>query len=539
VTGEFDLVVVGAGACGAFAAWDAALRGLRVALIDRGDFGGATSANSLKIVHGGLRYLQQANLPRMRESVRERAILLRAAPHLVRPLPCLFPTTGHGTRSRAALAAALALNDAISFDRNQSREPSRQLPRGRTVGRDEFHGLAGPLGVAHASGGALWYDGFIESPERLLLAVVRSAEAAGAVVANYVAATALVRERGRVAGVRTRAGEGTEGELRARVVLNAAGPWARHLTPDGRARAAMPALVRACNVVVRRAGPAVAVAVPSAGEQRMLFAVPWRGHLVLGTSYRVAAAPEPAAGVAATEQDVEGLLADFNGALPGLALRRDEVTLAHAGLLPGVARRGDAGGAKGAATPLDRAVLLDHAALDALPGLVTVQTVKWTTARAVAERAVNVCQRQLGASPRPGGTDHASLVGSPASLEALWAEPPVARVPPALARRLKELYGTEHHAVLALAAARPALAEPLAPGCDVIGAQVVHAIRVERAQRLADVVLRRTELGTLGDPGEPALAAAARVAADEAAWPVDRSLAEARQTRDAYAVAPG
>jgi glycerol-3-phosphate dehydrogenase len=536
---RYDVAVVGAGVYGAFVAWDAALRGLRVALVDRGDFGGGTSANSLKLVHGGLRYLQSADLRRMRESVRERAILLRAAPHLVRPLPCVMPTSGRALRSRGALAVALLANDVVSFDRNLSREPARQIPRGRTVGREEFRRLAGPLAVAGATGGALWHDGLMTSPERLLLAVVRAAVAAGATAANYVEATGLLRADGggRVVGVRVRATDGSgDGELRARLVVNAAGPAAAGLAPVD------VTLVRACNVVVQRAGPATAVAVPNEVERRMLFAVPWRGALMLGTSYhanlgtssQTAGARDdhrPAA-PRATASDVEEILAAFNGALPALRLRPEEVAFTHAGLLPGAIRGG-------VATPLDQPVLVDHERVDGLPGLVTVQGVKWTTARAVATRVVDLCQRRLGLPARPGGTDwrpvHGGDVGSLDAFYAAAPEPAAANVPAPTLRRLRELYGTAYREVLAIAAARPALARPIAPGSDVIGAQVVHAVRVEMARRLGDIVLRRTEMGTAGYPGDAALDAAARLAGEELGWPPERVRAEVGAVRDVYA----
>lgn len=132
---EFDLLIVGAGIYGACAAWDASLRGLRVALIDRGDFGGATSQHSQKTIHGGLRYLQQADLKRMRESIRERRTLMRIAPQFVSPFPCVMPTYGHLTRGREALAVAMLANDLVGLDRNRIDDPAKRIPRGRTVSR--------------------------------------------------------------------------------------------------------------------------------------------------------------------------------------------------------------------------------------------------------------------------------------------------------------------------------------------------------------------------------------------------------------------
>src|SRR5574338_600542 len=219
-----DVIVVGGGIQGVWIAWDAALRGLSVALLERDDFGAATSANSLRIVHGGLRYLARGDLPRMRESIRERAALLRVAPSLVEPLPVLIPTVGAGTQSRMAMGAALRLNDLGSFDRNRGLRPDRRLPRGRLVAADECRRLFPAF--PPSSGGALWYDARLSHPERLTLAIARAAAGRGAAVANYCRVERLVSDGGRVRGVvATDLEAGGELEIRGRTVVIAAGPW--------------------------------------------------------------------------------------------------------------------------------------------------------------------------------------------------------------------------------------------------------------------------------------------------------------------------
>ncbi|HKH84267.1 MAG TPA: FAD-dependent oxidoreductase, partial [Gemmatimonadales bacterium] len=182
----FDLLVVGAGIYGACAAWDASLRGLSVAVVDQDDFGAATSANSLRIVHGGLRYLGRADFSRMMESIRERSTLLRIAPALVQPLKVLVPTYGVGTRGRVAYAAALALNDLASFGRNRHLEPESRIPGGRIVSRSECLGLFPWFKRQGLSGGALWHDAQLQHPERLVLSFLQSASRIGAVPVNYL-----------------------------------------------------------------------------------------------------------------------------------------------------------------------------------------------------------------------------------------------------------------------------------------------------------------------------------------------------------------
>ena len=155
---KFDVLVVGGGIYGVCTAWDAALRGLSVALVEKGDFGSATSSNSLKIIHGGLRYLQHADLKRVRESTAERRTLMRIAPHLVHPMPCLMPTYGHALKGKEAMAVALFLNDLVCFDRNGLSDPQKHIPRGRVISKKECMSLIPGVNERELSGGALWYD---------------------------------------------------------------------------------------------------------------------------------------------------------------------------------------------------------------------------------------------------------------------------------------------------------------------------------------------------------------------------------------------
>ena len=231
----FDLVVVGGGMFGAAAALDAAQRGLRVALVERGDFGGATSAHSFKMLHGGIRYLQHADIVRVRQSAAARAAYLRAAPHLARPLPIVVPTYGHGMKGKPVLKAGMALYDALTLDRNRGiADPTRRIPAGYTLNRAEtLHRYPGldPKGL---TGAGVFADGQMYNPTRLVLAYVRSAAEQGAVVANYLEATGFTVTNGRVRAVKVEDRLGTATfEVRTKAVLNAAGPYAQRLLGAG------------------------------------------------------------------------------------------------------------------------------------------------------------------------------------------------------------------------------------------------------------------------------------------------------------------
>jgi glycerol-3-phosphate dehydrogenase len=495
---RFEVLIVGGGIHGAFAAWDAALRGWSVALIERGDFGAATSGNSLGIVHGGFRYLQTGDLARLRESARERATLMRMAPKLVEALPCVTPTGGPGLHSRIALAAALRLAALLSADGVRSGPSSANVPLGRTLPRAEYEELTFPLAVAHATGGALWYDALVRQPARLLIEVIRSATDVGGLACNYVQSEGLVVERGTVVGVNARAlPEDEVFTIRSRAVLNAAGPWAGPVLA-GVCRAPRVALARGCNVVLRRTPPHAGAAIPFPAERRMLFAVPAGNRLVLGTQYSDAGA-EPGTAARAVEADVDRLLAAANEALPGLGLTGDDIALVQQGYLPR-AQRGS--------RLLERPLFIDHAAADGVSGVLTVIGVKWTTARVTAEHALDRVQRSFGQTPRPGGTDRCALFDG----------------------RARELQ--------ALIRARPEIETPLVPGCAALRADIVHAFQAEAAFHLDDALRRRTGLGAFGHPGEQLVRAAADVAAAELGWSPERVRDEIARVNAIYARPP-
>lgn len=530
--GDYDLVVIGGGVHGAWAAWDAALRGLRVALLEAGDFCGATSGNSQKIVHGGLRYLQHGDLPRVRESIRERSVLLRLAPGLVRPLPVLVPTTRSWTRGRAAMLAAMTLSDLIGLGRNRDVDPALRLPRGRLVTAEAVAEALGGQAPRGITGGALFYDAQMLSPERIVLAVVRSAAGLGAEVANYARADELIVENGRAVGVRaTDVLAGERFEVRAAAVLNCAGPWAAGLMsrelPPG-------TLLKAVVLLTRGLTRNAAVALTStktdghadAAGQRNLFITPWRGLSLVGTFYREHKGPAREAAVSAEELD--GYLSQVNAAWPGAALRRADVLHVHAGLLPAE---------PGATQPSRRTRIVDHAAAGGPAGALSVVGVKWTTARAAAERAVDRAVAMLGRRAR-GRTASTPLDGGAyehlRTLRTRLEARGELGVAPSHLRRLADLYGWRSERVLGIAQERPELAAPLAPGCPVLGAQVVHAVREEMALRLADAVFRRTELAAAGWPGEAALSSAANLMGRELGWDEERQEREIAEVRRVY-----
>ncbi len=554
----FDVAVVGAGIHGAWAALDAAQRGLRVALVDQGDFGGATSANSQRIVHGGLRYLQHGDLARMRESIRERSVLLRVAPHLVRPMACVVPTEGLGLRSRLVLGTASLMNDALSWDRNRRLSDSRRLPRGRLLSRAEVLERFPLLSHARLDGGLLFHDAQVSDSERLCLCVVHSASRAGAEVANHVRVTGLLRERGSVVGLDAEDRlTGDTFSVRAGLVLNCTGPWTAEtltLSGDPAARQARRARYPVFKAVVLLTRPIVehgALAVAGeAGHRddaeifakgfRNYFVTPWHDASLIGTFY--APFEDHPDHLRVTPDEIAGHLEAFDGACPGLGLGYDDVRHVFAGLLPATC----APGASPEPIYAKRHRIVDHEREDGTPGCISAVGVKWTTARRVAAEAVDLAARKLGVAVRESRTHDTPLFGGDLDdPEGFAASPAVSRpegLDAASFAHLLATYGTAYTDVLRGDDADASRFRRLHPQRPEIAAEARHAVRSEMALTLCDLVFRRTGLAKGGWPGLACLEACAGIMAEELGWSAaerQRQVDEVRQAFQALGVAHG
>lgn len=522
----FDVVVIGGGIHGACIARDAALRGLSVALVEQRDFGHATSANSLKIIHGGLRYVQDANLGRVRAMLQERTAWLRTAPHLVQTLPSLVPTFAVGrdlrpTQSKALLSMALVINELMDYGQNGRAESGIRIPPGRVISRSECLRLLPGLVSDEVTGGILWHDGQIYNSERLLLAVVLSAAEAGAVVANYVRAKGFIFDRraGRVCGVKAEdVLLGQEFEIHGRVVINSTGAWTDAVLHSlgGRARVPRFPLSIAMNLVTRQILPECAVGLTARRAAQMVFVAPWRGYSLIGTLHRRYSGPPESLTV--PEALIEELLTAVNQAYPPARLRRDDVYHVQAGFLP--MRPGP--DRAGPVQLLREGRVHDHRQEDHLHGLITVVGVKYTTARRVAETAVDLAVEQLGRRVRPCRTREVPVFGGQIERFDDFRERVIRIHSAGLGTKtldhLAHSYGSDYGRILNYVEEVPEWGETLTASSPVLRAEVVHAIRAEMACTLADVVLRRTELGAAGPPDEACLHACAHLMAAEMGW---------------------
>lgn len=542
---EYDLFVIGGGIYGISIARDAALRGLTVALVDQGDFGHATSSNHHKIIHGGLRYLQHGDLKRMRESIRERSILLRIAPHLVHPLPFLIPTYKQGLQGKVLMSIALKLNDLISLDRNRNLEPHKRIPRGRVISKTECLELCPDFDQRELTGGVLFFDGQVDNPNRLNLALLISAARAGADALNYVEATGFLRQQNQITGIHIKdVLRGDSWAVRARVVVNCAGPWTdRVLEPLASLKPSLTSLCKSVVLVTRQLISKIAVGIPSRFGYldrdavlkkgfRYFFITPWRNTSLVGT-FQTPYNGEPE-DLNVTEQEIDNAICEINAAFPAADLQRHDVISVLRGIVPG----SDNFDRDGHVQLKKHHEIRDHAAEDGIEGLLSVMGVKYTTARNVAEKTVDLVFEKLHRkSPRCKTAETPVHGGAIDCFEEFYARALMtrpARIDVETAEHLAETYGAASEEILRYCSNEPVWSERVVSNSPVIKAEVLHAAREEMAQKLSDVIFRRTDLGTAGHPGDDALAACAEIMGKELGWSRQRIGKELQEVQSEF-----
>lgn len=518
-SGTFDLLVVGGGITGSCIARDASLRGLKVAIVERNDWSSGTSSASSKLVHGGLRYLKTMEFGLIRESLAERRIWERIAPHLVHPLPFLVPFFAEGFGARMTLRAGLTLYDWLAYDKGWLDDPDQRLPGHRMLSRAEAISAEPILDQPGFTGALRYYDCQMDAPERLGLECVIDAVENGAAAANYVEAVDFLRSADGIAGVKARdILTGDEGEIRAKITLNCAGPWADILLAKAEGGDSSVHLLRSkgIHVIVPAVTRTHALTVQYKGKH--FFVLPWRGHTILGTTDTPF--KEHPDQVRPLAEDIDDMLAAVNGGLPFLRTKSSDVLHAYAGLRPLVDD-----GATSSYNASRKSEVLDHAKTGA-PGLFSAIGGKWTTSRHVAQKAVDLVQARLGQTRRDPKTGERPLPGGSTGRIAAFKTSVKAKLtllPPGAQEAMGRLYGARFGQVTGLAADDASLLSPLSNSVHDTGAAVLHAIRHEMAVSLSDIVFRRTGLGGLGHPGKPALTRAAQIMAAELKWSAEET----------------
>jgi glycerol-3-phosphate dehydrogenase len=525
VAEPFDVLVIGGGITGAGVALDAATRGYSVALIERGDFAIGTSSRSSKLVHGGLRYLQNFDLGLVREALLERQINVALAPHLVKPLPLVVPAFD-GARPDRLVGLGLNMYDAMAVDRisplarRRARDDADWSPsRHRVISGEEVVNLLPALAGRDPSGGYLFYDCQTDDA-RLVLTVLGEAERFGAVFANRLDALALLEDSGRAVGARVRDREtGSELDVRAATVVNATGVWADRLRPEELHDEAEVPVIRPSRgthiVIPSERLPVVAGAIAPAGGSRTIFVLPWLGQTLVGT----------------TDNDYEGELEHIQPAPDDITYLLDALNAFFATDL----EPGDIAGAFAGVRPListgdpKKSVDISRKAelYETSSGMITITGGKLTTWRRMAKMTVDrIVERDGRDVPCRTQQVPLGMAVEPADL------PRVPGVAEDAYEQLAGRYGFGAHEVLRLAAERPELAAPIVADRPDLMAEALHAARREQARTVGDVLLRRTRLAltagrTLCAPGGDAPERVAAVMGEELGWDAARRTAEA------------
>jgi len=478
-----DVLVIGGGITGAGIARDAALRGFRTALVDKSDFGAGTSSHSSRLIHGGIRYLEHGAFRLVFEASHERRVLLRIAPHLVRPLAFLFPVYRGGRLPAWKLRAGMWLYDLLSSFRN--------VRWHRWLGAKKVRRVEPGLRERGLIGAALYYDAQADDA-RLVIATLRSAIRAGAMAANYVETTALLKPDGRVRGAVVRdVLTGETATIRANVVVNATGPWSDTLRRlDDPQAAPILRLTKGVHVTVprRRVANEHAVTLLSQLDGRVMFVLPWGDLAYIGTTDTDADSSPDALRI--TTADVTYLLRSANAAFPDAHLTSHDVVSAWVGLRPLL--RADH------ANPSQ--VSREHQVFESPHGLISIAGGKLTTYRVMARDVVDRVAKRLHeldgrAVPARPPTDRLPLPGGEAAeLEVLVEAGRARGAAEATARHLVGSYGSEAAAVLNLVDRDRRLGEPVVPGRPEIWAEVTYAVEREMAVRVQDVLIRRLHL---------------------------------------------
>lgn len=544
-TGEFDILIIGGGIYGAFLAWDAVLRGYTVALVEKDDFGGGTSASSLKIIHGGLRYLQSANFHLMQLMKQEQRIFMHIAPHLIHPLACIIPTYNKLTRSKLALSIALGADNSADWIGNRNHRKDKALAYGRILTKEEYQNLFPGIKPDRITGGALWSEAFMENPNRLVMSILHSAVAMGAQLANYVEVIGLLNKDKHIKGVIARDNlSGQEFHINAKMVINSAGAWVDDIlnfskctkSPAPRFRRSI-----AFNIVTRPLIPSgQLVGFPSRPDKSglnnhtglgpTLFALNWGKYSLVGTKHI------PDGELPISERVLQDFLNEVNSGFPAANLRLDDIVDVLWGYLPMEKPKSPSDEIK-----LVRDIqIIDHEIEDGISGLITVIGVRYTLARNIAQRAIDLVTNKLTRQSGPCQTQTKPVFGGDIPnmdeyLNDVYANNTYGLDQAAIGQMVRA-YGTAYPHILNILREDQAFMEVLEGNQPVLKAEIVHVVREEMACKISDVICRRTELAPIGPVDNNILTTCAEIMANELGWNRERIQQEVYECKNRKAL---
>jgi glycerol-3-phosphate dehydrogenase len=526
----FDVVVIGGGITGAAVAYEAASRGLSVALLEKKDFGWATSAATSKLIHGGLRYLQNMEFGLVRESLRERKNLLNIAPNLLYPIPFLVPGYNDAKRNKWILRAGLTLYDLLAFDKGWTWDPSKKIRHHSWVSTEKILEMEPDVRAPKMHGGSIYYDCQSINPERLTLAFVKSAVKYGARTANYTEVKEfLFADSGRVEGVRVEdLLSGARVEVRGDLVINCGGPWADIVLQMADRGNGKHQIKRSegIHIITRKlkSKQAVVMWTPSG---RHFFMIPWRGLQLIGTTDKEYVGDPDRYRV--TRKSIEALIQDTNDSIGDGSLTYEDVVFAYGGLRPLVDEQ-----TEGTYESSRKYEIYDNAE-NGIDGLVTVEGGKYTTSRHLAMNVVRVAEKKLNRPEGKSITHREYLAGCEIpDMESFMRklDGTCGDFSEATRGYLGRNYGMECRDVLDIARQEDSLSEVL-NGEGQLLASAAYAIRREMARTLNDILFRRTGLGNVGHPGAEVLGKVADLAARELGWDDAKRAAELAAAEEA------
>ncbi|PZD71734.1 Glycerol-3-phosphate dehydrogenase 2 [Acaryochloris thomasi RCC1774] len=511
---SYDLIVIGGGINGAGIARDAALRGLKTILIEKGDFAGGTTSCPSRLIHGGLRYLEYFEFNLVRESLREREVLLHTAPHLVRPLQLSIPIYADGARPYRLIQVGMILYDLLSYDKT--------VPNHRMLSLGQVRQLFRSLNPKELKGAAQYYDAQVVYAERLCLENILSAQAAGATVLNYVQVMGLEKSQNHLSTITCKdqlTGEAfTLSAGQQTVVANTTGPWVDEVLQSGEHPIREKPLMggtKGSHIIVPKfpGAPDTAFYVEAASDNRPFFIIPWLDRYLIGTT------DLPYSGdlnhVKADNQEIEYLIEETNRTIPTANLTLTDVLYTYSGVRPLPYTD--------AQTPSSitrKHILHDHAP-EGIANLISLVGGKWTTYRQVGEEYVDAAYRKLGRPVPPCHTRKKPLPGALDQTDIARANA-VAQYKSQLSLtvidHLFSLYGSKALEVLALTEKSTDLAESIVPGLLDIKAQVVYAVETELAHTLVDICCRRMLIAMQGNYGFDALPAITETLSKHCGW---------------------
>ena len=472
---NFDLIVIGAGINGAGVARDAAMRGLKVCVIDKADIASGTSSASTRLIHGGLRYLEHGEFGLVRESLRERETLLKIAPHLVKPIPILIPIYKHARRGRLQLRAGMLLYDLLSYDKT--------LRRHRMLSRDETLKHSPGLNSDGLTGSAVYYDTQVEFAERLVLENILDARARGAEVFTYARVTCIANENGKATGVEF-VWKGKSRNLQGRFVVNAAGPWVDELLQTTGNSNPLIGGTKGSHIIVAPfdGAPSMALYAEATSDGRPFFIIPWNGNYLIGTT-DIHFSGDPSE-VRCDDLELAYLLAETNRVLSKANLSRNDVLFTYSGVRPLLFTN-----QKDEQRITRRHFIRQHPDFGNFCSLVGG---KLTTYRQLAEECVDLIFDSLSEPRSKCSTGKVELPGARHyDLLATWFRADK-RFSRRVHERLLSIYGHQTEQLLEVCERHPVLLQPLNDSSDVLAGEIVFAFEQEMATTLTDCLARRT-----------------------------------------------